>query len=499
MPTNPEPEEVIHALDDVGVDFSIPKSVLVDFLRNSEFTPYPTLATALLKLLNEQVLRRPVFLDVIVFNYEHSPGNPSPRRLEDVDFAVLRAAILAGFNNRYAEENTDFQSLLRPQTQPQPPIQTLALIIEGTSSVQNGVTLVNTDNPQVEVTTKLIEVHAQWANGMVPQELVRQNGGWRFTNGDTELSVSNGEAEAGPRPIRAGSLSEGAHAWPAVDGTFSGDASSEVKLVSRIRVGYRPVDVKLLIKGPKGFAANTAAAETTRIALDPQVLLVPVEVARFFSDQIPVSPISAASQMALWDQVPIMSPTTNFRSIDGGTGELKFVERAWDHWPSLDAEGLYTHLGWVSPDSIWGKAGVRFRLVNYIEIKTDNEHVAPVAGQGADDRRLRENDDALSDHPRHIADKRVLKVIFMHRIAPPSAPQVGQALIGSGCVGIAAGASDKFATIAHEIGHLITNSQLHSTQPDNVMNDPGPGTQITDEQIEQARAWAQNFADFWQR
>lgn len=497
MPNNAEAEAVIQALDAVGIDFSVPKSVLISFLNNPEFTPYPAMAQALLALLGARGLKRPVFIDVIVFNYEHSPGEPSPRRVEDVVTSLLQSTILEGFNERYGEEHIDFQTLLKPQTEPEPPLQTLALIVEGTSSVQDGITFVNTDNPQVEVATKLIKVNAQWAGGPVPQEILRQNKGWRFSNGDAELSVANGEAEAGPRPIRAGSLSEGAHAWPNVDGNFSGNAGSDVRLISRIRVGYRPVDVKLLIKAPKnGFAANTA--ERVRIALDPQVLLVPVEVARFFSDDVPVSNISMAGQMALWDQVPIISATTNFKSIDGGTGELKSAERAWDFWPTLDGEGLYTHGGWVSPDSIWGKAGVRFRLVNYIEIKTDREHVAPAAGEGADDRRLRENHDALTEHPQHIADKPVLKVIFMHRIAPPDAPQIGQALIGNNCIGISAGAADRFATIAHEIGHLMLSTQLHSDLPDNVMNDPGPGINIAPGQAESARAWAQSFAGFWQ-
>lgn len=120
----------------------------------------------------------------------------------------------------------------------------------------------------------------------------------------------------------------------------------------------------------------------------------------------------------------------------------------------------------------------------------DNEHVAPVADQGADDRRLRENNDTLNDHPQHISDKRVVKVIFMHRIASPASPEVGRALIGSSCVGIAAGLADKDAIIAHEIGHLITGSQAHSTLPNNVLNDPGPGTDITEGQITAARTWA---------
>lgn len=115
MPTSAEAEAVIRDLDTVGVDFSIPELALISFLRNAEFTPYPALAAALLKLLSGRMLRRSVFIDVIVFNYEHSPGNPSPRRLEDVSFAVLQAAILEGFNERYGEENTDFRSLLKPQ------------------------------------------------------------------------------------------------------------------------------------------------------------------------------------------------------------------------------------------------------------------------------------------------------------------------------------------------------------------------------------------------
>ncbi|MFG3302892.1 hypothetical protein [Micromonospora chersina] len=496
MPNDRTPEALIASLDNVGVDFSIPKSTIADYLGNAEFTPYPAISAALLEILNGRMLRRPVYLDVIVFNYEHSPGISSPRRPEDVNSTVLMAAIIEGFNNRYAEENIDFGSILRPQDQPKQPLQKFALIIEGARRVQDGVTLVDTDNPQVEVQTRLINVHAQWANGMVPQELVRQGRGWRFTNGDAHLSVANGEAEAGPRPVRAGSLSEGAYAWPATDGTFSGDAGSEVRLVSRIRVGYRPVDVKLVVEAPKGAAANLV--EQVRIALDPQVLLVPVEVARFYSDRFPVPNISAASQMALWDQVPIIGPTTNFKSIDSSTGELRFAERLWHYWPSLDNEGLYKHLYWVSPDSIWGKAGVRFRLVNYIDIKTDDAHVAPKPGEDVQDSQLYDNDSALSAHAQHISDKPVMKAIFMHRIHGDDG-HPGQALTGRNCICISAGAPNQpDVSIAHEIGHLIINSSSHSDLPNNVMQELG-GSQITDAQIELARKWAQKFAGFWQR
>lgn len=94
-----------------GIDFSVPEAELTEWLDNPEFTPYPALSAALLKLLDGNQLRRPVFLDVIVFNYEHS-GNPSPRRVEDVDMRVLKAAVVEGSNDRYGETESDFGKLL---------------------------------------------------------------------------------------------------------------------------------------------------------------------------------------------------------------------------------------------------------------------------------------------------------------------------------------------------------------------------------------------------
>lgn len=97
-----------------GVDFSVLESDITEWLNNPEFTPYPALAEALLRLLEGKMLRRPVFMDVIVFNYEHSPGGPSPRRVEDVDVGVLTAAVVEGSNERYGETVSDLAELLIP-------------------------------------------------------------------------------------------------------------------------------------------------------------------------------------------------------------------------------------------------------------------------------------------------------------------------------------------------------------------------------------------------
>jgi len=101
------------ALLKVGIDFSVEEAELRQWLNNREFTPYPALAEALLELLEGKRLRQPVYIDVIRFKYEDVLGASSPRSVADVDFALLRAAVLESYNERYGEAVSDFQSLVR--------------------------------------------------------------------------------------------------------------------------------------------------------------------------------------------------------------------------------------------------------------------------------------------------------------------------------------------------------------------------------------------------
>ncbi|KHO27633.1 hypothetical protein QQ44_08215 [Mycolicibacterium setense] len=105
---------MLERLDVIGVDYSVSAADITDWLNNPQFTPYPALADSLLNLFDGKHLRRPVYLDVIAFNYESSPGNPSPRRVDDVDAGVLKAAVVEGSNNRYGEAVSNFQELLAP-------------------------------------------------------------------------------------------------------------------------------------------------------------------------------------------------------------------------------------------------------------------------------------------------------------------------------------------------------------------------------------------------
>jgi hypothetical protein len=102
---------VIQQLADVGVDYTVPRGQMVRWLNNAH-TPYPSLAQALVDLLGDAGLQRPVAIDGIAWNYEESA--PRPRRLEDVDFDKLKAAVLGSFNERYGQQVTDFESLLKP-------------------------------------------------------------------------------------------------------------------------------------------------------------------------------------------------------------------------------------------------------------------------------------------------------------------------------------------------------------------------------------------------
>nr|MDT0661433.1 hypothetical protein [Micromonospora sp. DSM 115978] len=103
---------VIRALDGIGVDFSVPEADLRDWLANPDYTPYPALAQTLLR--SGWRLKAPVHLDVIWWNYQQTPGVADPRQVADVRPAVLRAAILQGYNARHGENVMEFDQLLRP-------------------------------------------------------------------------------------------------------------------------------------------------------------------------------------------------------------------------------------------------------------------------------------------------------------------------------------------------------------------------------------------------
>lgn len=106
----PSATNVIQALGRVGVDFSVPEPDLRSWLANPLYTPYPAISQVI--LLRGWRFIAPVYLDVIVWNYEHTPDISSPRKVADVETEVLKAAILEGSNVRHGTLVMDFEQLL---------------------------------------------------------------------------------------------------------------------------------------------------------------------------------------------------------------------------------------------------------------------------------------------------------------------------------------------------------------------------------------------------
>ncbi|MER7707468.1 BTAD domain-containing putative transcriptional regulator [Kitasatospora sp. NPDC097605] len=101
---------VLPALGRAGVDFSVPRSALLGWLGSPLHTPYPAISLTI--LLRGWRFTAPVFLDAVVWNYEHTPEVPSPRAVADVRTDVLKAAVLEHTRTRHGTRVTEFDQLL---------------------------------------------------------------------------------------------------------------------------------------------------------------------------------------------------------------------------------------------------------------------------------------------------------------------------------------------------------------------------------------------------
>jgi hypothetical protein len=107
-------DALIRTLAAAGIDTTLPggNAELATYLANSEYTPYPAVASALLDAIGNEQLRQPVAIDAIVFDYEVLAGAPPPNRADLVDVDVLKKAVAEEYASRYGGRTGDFQSLL---------------------------------------------------------------------------------------------------------------------------------------------------------------------------------------------------------------------------------------------------------------------------------------------------------------------------------------------------------------------------------------------------
>ena len=104
--------ETLLALNAVGVDYSVKEAAMLGWLADGG-TLYPSISAELLKLLTAQRLKQPVYLDMIVYDYEQAAGSSSLTSVDAVDLARLKAAVLKSYNNRYGGDASRFDELLR--------------------------------------------------------------------------------------------------------------------------------------------------------------------------------------------------------------------------------------------------------------------------------------------------------------------------------------------------------------------------------------------------
>ncbi|MET0454931.1 MAG: CHAT domain-containing protein [Mycobacterium sp.] len=104
----------VRTLAAAGVDTTLPggNAELSEYLANSEFTPYPAVAQALLDAIGAQQLGRPVAIDAIVFAYESFTGGAAPNRADLIDVATLKRAVVQEYDSRYGTQTGDFEQLL---------------------------------------------------------------------------------------------------------------------------------------------------------------------------------------------------------------------------------------------------------------------------------------------------------------------------------------------------------------------------------------------------
>jgi hypothetical protein len=227
-----------------------------------------------------------------------------------------------------------------------------------------GVVFVDVDNPRLWTRGSLYAVDTQW-NGKMPEELAVASYGWKCSNCDLSLDVDGGDGPpASGFPFANGvsggnaSIADSLMPWTNAPGHWSAQGQNEVTVVvNGLRVGAKPIDTQLNLTLPSG--TKTIDAFPAQIALDPSVLLVPVQVVVFSNEKFPAPPQwDLANQLMLWDRVP--SNDSVWIAHDGSYGELTYVERTMDRflYGGENGPGSVRANGRYIPDDVWATCGI---------------------------------------------------------------------------------------------------------------------------------------------
>jgi hypothetical protein len=393
------------------------------------------------------------------------------------------------------------------------------------------------DNPAFSFPFTLPTVFSGSLNANVAQGLADQvfPSGNQIVWGDLRTFTS-GQGDGTGVVSTLGSVSDELFQWTGHDDSLFAPAAVDLQLHGA-RVGYTPLTIT-----PQDQFANESAhpgGPAVTIAMDPNTLLVPVEVSVLFSPEnpidVPAGQSSAVSiynlqdQFAFWDGNPGVAGFFQATvPLKNGSTDIEETMRLFPNWLGTvkDTNGRAVAFKKWTPDSIWSKCGIQFRLVNFIPIPTDNEHVLPIGpkanfdlcqagttSQNGNTYLIQILENMVNRAPTHLQG--ALEIAFSGLCTcdsfifsddPEQGARVVAGLLGCFPLGTGGGAAGgDMITPAHELGHLLGLGDAYTTPgacdpatgKGGVMcaNDDLPVP--TPAECTAARANAMSFQKFW--
>ncbi len=354
-----------------------------------------------------------------------------------------------------------------------PALDPASVCVEGAFQVRDdGTVLVDVDNPRI------------W-DGALVTGTERTGEGAFYQAFDPIAAVFGGDGGA--------SADAELSRIPAVPGRFGLDGSTvRISMITPgVRLGHAPVSLD--VRDVRSRQAPAVAA-SLRLALNPDVLLVPVQVFTLVSGASPGAALTLppAAAAALFDRVP---DSPGKQVIADGDGRVTSVMVPLNHLV-LNGDARPASLGrHTLPDDLWAQCGIQFRLVRYTALQVPDALTAP-RGHSTLQGALLEILQAVRDSGVHLDGPLTVMVApwcadvnqaQSGSFEPPS----GQALIAQNAACIRASHASG-TDLAHELGHILIGKAGHPdcTRPeagDNLMCSPNGGPELTREQCAEAR------------
>jgi len=335
--------------------------------------------------------------------------------------------------------------------------------------MSNGVAVFMSDNPQIATDVELTYVDVK-GGGRAPQEITSSRSSWAVANGQLGMTVS----QPGPN----GPDVQDREIQPIGAATWTAPAKVPVSL-ERLSLGYQVTTVDVWIRNPD----YSQLRQRFRARLDSDVLMVPVEVA-YFRTKGRTDDYRERFRAVLDGESTLGDAWTS-----ASEGQIRYSARQWKQRAPNQFWGETS--GLESPDSIFRRARICFRMRSYEVFDVERKLSAPQTGEfSSDDSAFSLNSNTLflatNDRPP------ALRVLLMANVAPPESKVEGTT-IGSSA-GISIGTFETLV-LAHEIAHVAGLD--HVRDPKNLMYTEPSATGLTDWQIQKLRGWASKFRSQW--